>query len=126
MIRYPIECYWSLEAEEAFTALLERLYPQGESADACIYVERAMTEKEVVEKIARLRDTKFNGDTQKMFDHYAHDGALSKAELTIILIDAKIGNRLTRGAIVKGIMDRIDKDEDQSISADELNAVLRG
>lgn len=113
----PIEAY-CIEAEEAFTLFLERMYPQGESV--------VDTKEYVIAKIVELRDKEFSGDTRRMFDHYSHDGALSQAELMLVLLDAGIGNRLTRGRYVKAILEAVDKNEDQSISADELNAVIQG
>lgn len=63
---------------------------------------------------------------RKLFDHYDADrnGTISKKELTQLLKDIDIGNTFTRGAWVRGILDKVDSDDDQAISWEEFQHVV--
>jgi Ca2+-binding EF-hand superfamily protein len=62
---------------------------------------------------------------RKLFDSYDanKDGKIDKDELSKLLKDVDIGNSFTRGAWVKGIIEKLDADADKSISWDEFQAV---
>lgn len=63
---------------------------------------------------------------RKLFDRYDanRDGKIDKQELTQLLKDVDIGNTLTRGAWVRGIISRLDINGDQAISWDEFSTVV--
>jgi Ca2+-binding EF-hand superfamily protein len=84
--------------------------------------------KELTDKLTKLVADRFGGDCAKAFDHYdsdKKDGRITKGELGALLSDAGIGNWLTRGAWAAGIIAALDADKDGTISAEELQAVLR-
>lgn len=60
------------------------------------------------------------------FDAYDRNksGRLEPDELAVVLEDAGIGNKLTRGMWVKGILARLDTDKDNALSWDDFSAVL--
>lgn len=62
---------------------------------------------------------------RKLFDRYDvdHDGKITKPELTQLLKDIDIGNSFTRGAWVKGIIDKLDTNTDKAISWEEFQTV---
>lgn len=62
---------------------------------------------------------------RKFFDRYDtdHDGKIDKQELGKLLKDIDVGNAFTRGAWVRGIIDKLDTNADKSISWDEFQAV---
>ncbi len=62
---------------------------------------------------------------RQLFDRYDvdHDGQIDKQELARLLKDVDIGNSFTRGAWVRGIMDKIDTNADKTISWEEFQAV---
>lgn len=71
------------------------------------------------------------GDTsaasrRKLFDNYDADGDgnIDKAELGKLLKDVDIGNTFTRGAWVRGIIDKLDANADGVISWDEFDAAV--
>lgn len=83
-------------------------------------------QQQLVEKIQALLQKKY-GNTEeasmkKLFETYDAnaDGKIDKNELTQLLKDADIGNSLTRGAWVKGIMEKLDQNADKAISWDEF------
>jgi Ca2+-binding EF-hand superfamily protein len=82
---------------------------------------------QLTRKIAQLVAKKFGGDFRKAFDHYDtnKDGRIGKTELLPILVDAGIGNWLTRGAWADGIIAEIDLDQDGAISLGEFEAVVK-
>lgn len=85
--------------------------------------------RELTTKIARLVDRDYSGDTRAAFNHYAGgDGLVSSSELSRLLSDAGVGNFLTRGAWVSGIMERLDQSPngngDGKISWGEFNRVM--
>lgn len=60
------------------------------------------------------------------FDAYDRNksGRLEADELAVVLEDAGIGNKLTRGMWVKGILARLDTDKDNALSWDDFSSVL--
>jgi Ca2+-binding EF-hand superfamily protein len=70
---------------------------------------------------------KSNASMRKLFDRYDddHDGKIDKQELGRLLKDIDIGNTFTRGAWVRGILDKVDTNTDQAISWDEFETVVR-
>ncbi len=81
---------------------------------------------ELKTKIARLVTRNFQGDTRAAFNHYAGaDGQINRDELTRILADAGIGNFITRGAWVSGVMERVDGNANNKISWAEFEAVIQ-
>ncbi|MCK6552417.1 hypothetical protein L6R52_41700, partial [Myxococcota bacterium] len=84
-------------------------------------------ERELIDKVTRLADRRFGGDLQRMFRHYAgQDQRISSSELTTFLTDAGVGNFLTRGAWVDGIMERLDTSHDGKLAWSELSKLLPG
>ena len=78
-------------------------------------------QEELVEKIQRLLTKKY-GDTslesmRKLFDEYDRDKdqKISPEELERLLKDAEIGNGLTRGAWVRGVVGALDQNGDKMI-----------
>jgi hypothetical protein len=86
-------------------------------------------EKELKDKVTKLVDSKFGGDWDKAFAHYAaKSGAGAEVErddLLLMLEDADIGSWLTRGAWADGIMEEVDVSKDKRISREELARILR-
>jgi Ca2+-binding EF-hand superfamily protein len=62
---------------------------------------------------------------RKLFDgHDADgDGKIDKDELGRLLKAVDVGNALTRGAWVRGVIDKLDTNTDRTISWEELIAV---
>jgi Ca2+-binding EF-hand superfamily protein len=90
----------------------------------------ANEQEQLVAAIAKHLDAQYGdrskASMRKLFDRYDanHDGKLDKSELTQLLKDIDIGNALTRGVWVKGIIDRIDTNADRMISWDEFEVIL--
>jgi hypothetical protein len=84
-------------------------------------------EAELKAKVGKLCDARFGGDYKKAFAHYDgdHDGLISKDELSELLSDAGVGNRITRGAWASGIIKKLDKNADEKISWAEFDAVFQ-
>jgi Ca2+-binding EF-hand superfamily protein len=88
-------------------------------------------QQQLVEKIEALLQKKYGGTDEgamkKLFDSYDGnaDGKIDKGELTQLLKDVDIGNTLTRGVWVKGIIEKLDLNADKAISWDEFKAVLK-
>jgi hypothetical protein len=82
--------------------------------------------RELKAKISRLVASQFGGDYKKAFAHYDSDGdgAISKGELGSLLSDAGVGNGMTRGAWVKGIIEKLDHSGDGKIGWQEFEAVV--
>lgn len=81
---------------------------------------------ELVQKINTLVTNNHGGNARAAFDAYAGaDGQVSRSELSTLLSDAGIGNFVTRGAWVSGIMERVDTNGSNSISWSEFQAVMR-
>ena len=85
-------------------------------------------EEELKTKIHKLVKEKFAGDYRKGFDHYGtidgEDSKIGSTALKQLLTDADVGNRLTRGLWVEGILNALDKDKDSAISWDEFESIL--
>jgi len=83
-------------------------------------------ERELKTKIKALVSVRYGGDYQKAFEAYDPDGdgAIDKAGLTRFLSDAGVGNGLTRGAWVKGIIGKLDGNGDSKIQWTELQAMV--
>jgi Ca2+-binding EF-hand superfamily protein len=87
-------------------------------------------QEELVAAIQNYLQQNF-GDTseasmKKLFGQYDKDGdgRIDKPELTKLLADIDIGNRLTRGTWAKGIIDRLDANLDSTISWEEFRDVV--
>ena len=65
---------------------------------------------------------------RKLFDGYDgdRDGRIDKTELARLLKDVDVGNSFTRGAWVRGILDKVDANSDKAISWEEFQAVVAG
>jgi len=83
--------------------------------------------KELKDKVSKLVNKKFGGDYKKAFDYYDanKDAGVDAAELKKLLEDAGVGNSLTRGAWVKGIMNRLDTNKDGKIQWSEFESVTK-
>jgi Ca2+-binding EF-hand superfamily protein len=88
-------------------------------------------QEELVAKIQRLLRKKF-GDTsiesmRKLFDEYDRDKdqKISAEELEKLLKDAEVGNALTRGAWVKGVVSALDQNADKKIDWSEFTAAIK-
>jgi Ca2+-binding EF-hand superfamily protein len=78
-----------------------------------------------VDGIKALVKNKFGGDYRAAFDAYAGpDGKIDSDELSTVLEQAGIGNGLTRGFWVSGVLDKVDQDGDRKISWPEFQAVV--
>lgn len=87
-------------------------------------------QEELVQKIQALLQKQY-GDTslegmRKLFEAYDkdQDQNISAGELEQLLKDAGVGNSLTRGAWVKGIVKELDEDGDRKISWDEFSKAI--
>lgn len=69
------------------------------------------TARESMEKLFRAYDKNRNGE-------------IDNSELEQLLKDAEVGNGITRGMWVKGIMKKLDADGDKSISWKEFDSVI--
>lgn len=83
-------------------------------------------ERELKAKITALVNRRYGGDYQKAFEAYDPDGdgSIDKAGLTRFLADAGVGNGLTRGAWVKGIIGKLDGNGDSKIQWTELQSMV--
>ena len=87
-------------------------------------------ETELVTKVKLLLVKKHGSDDiaslKKGFEAYDvnRSGRLEADELSSVLEDAGIGNKLTRGMWVKGILARLDHDRDNAISWDDFSGLL--
>ena len=85
--------------------------------------------RELKRKVGKLVREKFGGNYRKAFQHYAglkkKDGKVDAKELYQLLEDADVGNWATRGKWVSGVMEKLDKDKDGSISLQEFEAVMK-
>lgn len=89
-------------------------------------------QEQLVEKIEAFLQKKYEstdeGAMRKLFDTYDAnaDGKIDKGELAQLLKDADIGNSLTRGTWVKGIIEKLDQNADKAISWDEFKVATKG
>ena len=83
---------------------------------------------ELRDKVGKLVRDRFGGDYHKAFDYYdddVKDGRITTRELARLLVDAGVGNWLSRGAWASGIIAALDTDKDGCISEAEFEDVLR-
>lgn len=87
-------------------------------------------QEELVQKVQALLQKQY-GDTsaesmQKLFNAYDKngDGRVSGDELEQLLKDAGVGNGLTRGMWVKGIIKELDQNRDQTIDWAEFSKAI--
>lgn len=87
-------------------------------------------EAELVAKFQALIRSRYDdvgpASRERLFADYDanSDGLIDAEELKAILVDAEIGNALTRGMWVKGVIARMDTDGDGHISLPEFEAVI--
>jgi hypothetical protein len=83
--------------------------------------------RELKQKVSALVERRFAGDYKRAFEHYDADadGGLNKDEIKALLSDAGIGNGLTRGAWVSGILKKLDSNGDAKIEWSEFASVAR-
>ncbi len=90
----------------------------------------AKEQDELVMKVKALMQRKYGATDQpalrRLFDEYDrnHDGKIDRHELETMLGEAGIGNALTRGMWVKGVIGAIDQNGDQLIDWNELSQAL--
>jgi Ca2+-binding EF-hand superfamily protein len=88
-------------------------------------------QEELVEKIQKLLKKKYGDSSienmRKLFDEYDRDKdqKISPDELEKLLKDAEVGNALTRGAWVKGVIGALDTNSDKKIDWDEFTAAIK-
>ncbi len=87
-------------------------------------------QEELVEKVQALLQKQY-GDAgeesmRKLFDAYDRDGdgRINADELEKLLKDAGVGNSLTRGMWVKGIIKELDLNRDQTIDWGEFSKAI--
>lgn len=90
----------------------------------------ANEQEELVRKVQALLTSRY-GDTsvasmRKLFDQYDvdGDGKIGSDELEKLLKDASVGNALTRGAWIKGIIGKLDESGDKKIDWDEFSKAI--
>ncbi len=87
-------------------------------------------DKELIDKINKLLTVRFGGSTmenqKRLFDSYDKDrnGRINSDELYELLKDAGIGNGITRGAWVRGVISKMDQDRDGMISWAEYTKII--
>ena len=84
--------------------------------------------KELVKRVSDLVYGRFGGDYNAAFNHYATKSSAEPSvdadELRELLSDAGVGNSVTRGVWVRGIIGELDRDMDGKISAAEFQSVI--
>jgi Ca2+-binding EF-hand superfamily protein len=87
-------------------------------------------QEELVQKVQALMAKKFGGagpeSMRKLFDAYDRDGdgKIEARELETLLVDAGVGNALTRGAWVRGIISAMDENSDKRIDWAEFSKAV--
>lgn len=87
-------------------------------------------ETELITKVRQLLVKQHGSDDvaslKKSFYSYDRNrtGRLEVEELTVVLEEAGVGNKFTRGFWVKGILARLDTDRDDAISWDDFSGLL--
>ena len=73
--------------------------------------EDSPEEKELKTKLAKYVDDNFDGDYAKAFEHFDGDdsGQLDRSELSSALKKIGVGNVITRGWWVDGLLENVDK-----------------
>jgi Ca2+-binding EF-hand superfamily protein len=85
---------------------------------------------ELVQKVQALMSKRFGSSSpearRKLFDAYDRDGdgKIDSGELEGLLKDAGVGNALTRGAWIKGIIAAMDQSGDKRIDWDEFSKAV--
>lgn len=79
-------------------------------------------------KVAAMVSARFGGDYRAAFAHFDADGdgAISAAELKVLLADAGVGSGWTRWAWVAGVMAELDANRDRTVTWDEFAAAFEG
>jgi hypothetical protein len=85
-------------------------------------------EAELKKKVGALVATRYGGSYRAAFDHYDtdKDDAINGDEMSALLAEAGVGNKLTRGMWVKGILAKLDTSHDGKISWAEFDSVFSG
>ena len=87
-------------------------------------------QEELVQKVQALMNKRFGSANaearRKLFDAYDRDGdgKIGSSDLESLLKDAGIGNALTRGAWIKGIISAMDTSGDRLIDWDEFSKAV--
>ena len=93
-----------------------------------------MASKEQEELVAKIKKllTKTYGDAsvesmKKLFDAYDKNGdqRIDAGELEQLLKDADVGNGITRGAWVKGVIAALDTNSDKTIDWNEFSDAVK-
>lgn len=76
--------------------------------------------------INSLVTRKFGGDFDKAFSYYDFngDGKLNRDNVSNVLADAGIGNFITRGLWVTGIMTELDTDLDGFVTKQQIQVLI--
>lgn len=88
-------------------------------------------EVELITKIQALMQSHHGGTDaaarRRLFDAYDTnlDGEISRSELAKLLDDAGVGNAFTRGFWTKGVLARLDTDDNHAISYEEFESVIK-
>ena len=96
---------------------------RGGSEASASTEERDGREQELADKLSAFVQDRFGGDYDKAFEYFDkdNDATLNRSELSDALGDIGIGNFITRGMWVDGIMEKLDKSPtDGKLSYDEL------
>ncbi len=96
----------------------------GQTASMLAFEDDANT-RELKAKVGALVSKSFGGDYKAAFEAYGgKDGKVAADELKKLLADAGVGNGITRGAWVSGIIEKLDGDGDGKVSWTEFEAVV--
>lgn len=84
-------------------------------------------QEELVAKVTAHVNQHFSGNWRAAFDGYDtdHNGFVSAGELRAFLAAAGVGNLLSRGLWVSGVMREVDANGDAQISWAEFAALLK-
>lgn len=88
----------------------------------------ALTDRDkLILAVSQMVKAVHGGDWKAAFKVYDkdRDGLISADELNDVLLHSGVGNFLTRGAFVRGVMREVDSDENGLISFSELMAVFQ-
>lgn len=111
---------------------VDQAHAQPADPPSASAVSESAEVRELTEKIRALVDTRFGGDLDAAFRHYDRRGdrALDRDELGRLLEEAGVGNFLTRGAWVSGIIEHFDRIpgaiENGMVDWPELQRALEG
>jgi Ca2+-binding EF-hand superfamily protein len=83
-------------------------------------------EEELKSKVIALVCKNHGGSYKNAFDHYDknQDQKIDEKELKQLLEDANVGNWVTRGKWVDGLMKKFDSDHDRCISWGEFSSAF--